>query len=71
MYLELKGLTKKFDNFIALDAIDLIIEHNPFLCIVGAKGCGKSTLLRSIAGVYLPDEGEININENNMRVVPL
>lgn len=66
MYLELKGLTKKFDNFIALDAIDLIIEHNPFLCIVGTNGSGKSTLLRIIAGVYLPDEGEININENNI-----
>ena len=66
MYLELKNLTKKFDNFIALDAIDLIIEHSPFLCIVGERGSGKSTLLRTIAGVYSPDDGDININENSI-----
>ncbi len=66
MYLELKGLTKKFDNSVALDAIDLIIEHSPFLCIIGRRGSGKSTLLRTIAGVYLPDDGDININDNNI-----
>jgi sulfonate transport system ATP-binding protein len=44
-----------------LDAVDLRIEPGEFVAIVGRSGCGKSTLLRAIAGLELPDAGQVKI----------
>ena len=57
-----KTLTKKFDDKTALDNITLTIPDGCIYGLVGSNGSGKSTLLRLIAGVYMPDMGEININ---------
>lgn len=54
-----KALTKKFDSKIALDGITLTINDGCIYGLVGSNGSGKSTLLRLIAGVYMPDDGEI------------
>lgn len=66
MVLELKNIVKKFDKRIALNSVDLLVENSPFLCIMGKHSSGKSTLLRVIAGIIEADDGEININENNI-----
>ena len=66
MVLELKKIVKKFDKRIALNSVDLLVENSPFLCIMGKHSSGKSTLLRVIAGIIEADDGEININENNI-----
>ena len=71
--LELKNITKTFnttgnplDLRVALDNINLKINKGEFVTIIGGNGSGKSTLLNVIAGVVLPDEGEVIIEGTNI-----
>jgi len=59
-------LIKKFENHAALDGVNFNIEEGSIYGLVGANGSGKSTLLRVISGVYMPDGG--NIIVDNMEV---
>lgn len=56
--IEFKGLTKKFDDFTALDSIDLTIPEGTAFGLLGSNGAGKSTILRIIAGIYQQEAGE-------------
>lgn len=58
---ELKGLRKRFGDFVALDGIDLQIRRGEFFGLLGPSGCGKTTLLRIIAGLEMADAGEVVI----------
>ncbi len=58
---ELRGVTKRFDDVVAVDDIDLAVRHGEFLSLLGPSGCGKTTMLRLIAGFEQPDAGEIRI----------
>ena len=49
-------------DFVAIENIDLDIQHNTFVTIIGPSGCGKSTLLNIIAGLSTATTGEIRIN---------
>tara|TARA_Y100000590_G_scaffold370453_1_gene432281 strand:+ start:584 stop:1681 length:1098 start_codon:yes stop_codon:yes gene_type:complete len=60
---ELKNLTKKYGDVIAVQNMDLAIPHNEFLVLVGPSGCGKSTTLRMIAGLEEITSGEIYIGD--------
>jgi iron(III) transport system ATP-binding protein len=60
-HLELVGLTKRYGDFVSVDAIDLAVEKGEFLCLLGPSGCGKTTTLRMIAGFLEPDGGEIRV----------
>jgi len=60
---ELKNLTKKYGEVIAVQNMNLIIPHNEFLVLVGPSGCGKSTTLRMIAGLEEITGGDIYIGE--------
>ena len=60
---ELKNLTKKYGEVIAVQNMDLVIPHNEFLVLVGPSGCGKSTTLRMIAGLEEITGGEIYIGD--------
>ena len=60
---ELKNLTKKYGDVIAVQNLDLSIPHNEFLVLVGPSGCGKSTTLRMIAGLEEITSGEIYIGD--------
>jgi sulfonate transport system ATP-binding protein len=60
-HLNLRGLTKRYAGRTVLDAVNLKIEPGEFVAIVGRSGCGKSTLLRAIAGLELPDAGQVKI----------
>lgn len=51
----------------ALDRISLQVREGEFLCLVGPSGCGKSTLLNMIAGLEMPDEGQITADGNPIR----
>ncbi|MDR1709318.1 MAG: ABC transporter ATP-binding protein [Candidatus Accumulibacter sp.] len=57
--LEVRGVTKRFGDFIALQDAALSVAEGEFVAIVGASGCGKTTLLRLIAGLDRDYEGEI------------
>ena len=58
---ELKNLTKKYGDVVAVQNMNLKIPHNEFLVLVGPSGCGKSTTLRMIAGLEEITGGEIFI----------
>lgn len=57
--IELKGVSKAFDSRVILDRINLTLYRGDALGIIGPSGTGKSTILRIIAGLDVPDEGEI------------
>jgi sulfate transport system ATP-binding protein len=59
MSIEIKGITKRFGDFVVLDAVDLTIEPRELVVILGPSGSGKTTLLRTIAGLEWPDSGDI------------
>ena len=62
----IQGLRKEFvtksGTVVALDGIDMELEENEFVCLVGTSGCGKSTLLSILAGLQEPTEGEILVD---------
>jgi spermidine/putrescine transport system ATP-binding protein len=58
----LRGVTKRFDEFVAVDRLDLDVGNGEFLALLGPSGCGKTTTLRMIAGFEEPSEGEIEID---------
>ena len=60
---DLKNLTKKYGDVIAVQNMNLNIPHNEFLVLVGPSGCGKSTTLRMIAGLEEITSGEIYIGD--------
>ncbi len=64
--LELRSLTKRYGDVLAVDAIDLEIDDKEFIVLVGPSGCGKSTTLRMIAGLEEVSEGEIWIGDRQV-----
>ena len=59
--IEIEGLTKRFGGVTAVDHLSLAVEAGEFLTLLGPSGCGKTTVLRMIAGLEVPDAGEIRI----------
>jgi sn-glycerol 3-phosphate transport system ATP-binding protein len=57
----LQAVTKRFGANTVLHSLDAIIPDGSFVVVVGPSGCGKSTLLRLVAGLEMPDSGEIRI----------
>lgn len=66
--IELRNIQKTFAPSngaaatLALSDVNLKIETNDFACIIGPSGCGKTTLLKMIAGLVMPDAGEVLID---------
>ena len=60
--IELKGVTKRFDSFTALDNVDLTIETGTAFGLLGSNGAGKSTILRLLSGIYRQEGGEVLID---------
>jgi multiple sugar transport system ATP-binding protein len=59
----LRNITKRFDEVVAVDNINLEVADQEFLVLVGPSGCGKTTTLRMIAGLEEISEGEIYIGD--------
>lgn len=64
--IEIKNITKQFQNETAIDYKDIVFETGKSYMLLGASGCGKSTLLNMIAGILSPTEGSIVIDGVNM-----
>jgi ABC-2 type transport system ATP-binding protein len=64
--LEVKNLTKKFADFIAVDNISLSVAEGEIFGFLGSNGAGKSTTINMIAGLLRSNEGEINILGKNI-----
>lgn len=58
-----RGLQRRYGTRIVIDALDLDIRKGEFVALLGESGCGKTTLLRALAGLDLPDAGEIRAPE--------
>lgn len=73
--LEVKQLTKSFQGNKIVKGISLTVERGQLLALLGPSGCGKTTTLRMIAGLEIPDNGEIWIegtiaNRGNKILIP-
>jgi spermidine/putrescine transport system ATP-binding protein len=68
--LELRGVTRRFGDFVAVDNVSLSIEQGEFFTLLGPSGCGKTTLLRMIAGFDAPDGGTILFDGRDLLGVP-
>ena len=60
--IETKNLTKKFDDFTAVDSLDLRIETGEFFGLLGPNGAGKTTTISLLSTLLLPTEGQILID---------
>jgi len=56
-------VTKRFDDVLAVNDLDIVIEDKEFLVLVGPSGCGKTTALRCLAGLEDITEGQIFISD--------
>ena len=68
--LTVKTVTKKFNEFVAVDNVSFDVQQGRFFSILGPSGCGKTTLLRMIAGFTEPSRGRIEIRGRNMAGIP-
>lgn len=66
--LEMKNIHKKFPGVYALKNADLRVEKGEVHALLGENGAGKSTLIKVLGGIYQPDEGEIYIDGQKVRM---
>ncbi len=68
--IRLVDLTKRFNEHVAVDGINLEIADGEFFSLLGPSGCGKTTTLRMIAGFEEPDSGSIQLGGRNVEHTP-
>jgi len=69
-FIHIKGVSKHFGDFVAVDQVDLTIAQGELFSILGGSGCGKTTLLRMLAGFELPTFGSIEIDGSDVTHQP-
>src|SRR5207342_345304 len=67
---EIREVTKRFDDFVAVDDLSLDLASGEFFTLLGPSGCGKTTTLRMIAGFERPTSGEIRIEGDDVAQLP-
>ncbi|MGR3551007.1 ABC transporter ATP-binding protein [Pseudooceanicola sp.] len=68
--IQFRGVTKRFGDVTAIEAIDLEIYGGEFFALLGPSGCGKTTLMRMLAGFETPSEGAILLAGEDIAPVP-
>jgi ABC-2 type transport system ATP-binding protein len=66
MDIKVQNLTKKFNNFLAVNNINFTLEKNKTLGLLGSNGCGKTTSIGMMLGLITPTSGEVLINNKNI-----
>jgi spermidine/putrescine transport system ATP-binding protein len=67
---QISGVTKRFGDVVAVDAMDLLVARGSFYSFLGPSGCGKTTTLRMIAGFEQPTAGEIYLAGEPVAGIP-
>jgi sulfate transport system ATP-binding protein len=70
MAIEVHNVSKRFGTFAALDDVSIRVDDGALMALLGPSGSGKSTLLRIIAGLEVPDDGEITIGGEEVTDTP-
>ena len=68
--LDISNLSINFGGIRALNGIDLSVDDNEILSIIGPNGSGKTTLFNCITGIYSPDQGEIRFQGKSLLGLP-
>ena len=66
--LKISNVTKIYPGCIANNNVSLEFNSGKIYALLGENGAGKSTLVKILSGVIIPDEGEIFLNENNLKL---
>lgn len=69
MFIQVKNLSKKFKDNLAVNKINFNIKKNETLGLLGANGCGKTTSIGMMLGLIKPSEGEIIIDNKNLEKI--
>jgi thiamine transport system ATP-binding protein len=69
--LEVRDLSVRFGDVLAVDAVDLEVPAGSVLAVLGPSGCGKSTLLRAVAGLERPTAGSTSYDGRDLAGVPV
>jgi branched-chain amino acid transport system ATP-binding protein len=64
--LRLEQVTKRFGGLVAVDQVSLEIGEGELIAIVGPNGAGKTTLFNVISGVFVPEEGKVFFEDNDI-----
>lgn len=67
--LEMRGVKLQFDDKVILKSIDLSVEPQETLVIMGISGCGKSTLLSIVLGLLRPDAGSVSFKQEELTLI--
>jgi putrescine transport system ATP-binding protein len=69
-FIRIENVTKKFNDFVAVNNVSLDIYKGELFALLGGSGCGKTTLLRMLSGFESPSEGKVWIDGQDMTSVP-
>src|SRR6185369_4238206 len=69
--IEVEGLTKLYDEFVAVEGLAFTVKPGEVLGLVGPNGAGKTTTLRCLAGIIPPTRGLIRISGHEMSTEPV
>lgn len=69
--LELKGIVKRYRDFLAVDNLNLSVKRGLIFGFLGPNGAGKTTTIKMIGGILKPTSGEIFINGYNLATDPI
>ncbi len=69
--LSVRGLKKHFGETRAVDGVDLTVEREELVSLVGSNGAGKTTLVNLISGLMRPDAGAILFQERDVTALPI
>ena len=68
MFIQIRNLTKIYNEYLAVNNINFEIERNKTIGLLGPNGCGKTTTIGMMLGLVSPSEGEILIEDKNINL---
>jgi len=69
--IELKNISKRFNNKNILEDVSLLVEQGEMISLLGPSGCGKTTTLKIIAGLMMPDSGDVLLGDKSILNIPV